>query len=320
VSAPEETAENAPCAATPPSSRDRSTHSRAETRVVSPAAALALAGINLLWGGSLVAAKYALTAFGPFTLTAMRFFPASLLLLAAARAGGHRLTVRRADWPALFLLGSVSIALTYGVFYIGADRTSATDASLLFACEPILIALFAGLFLRERLTLRQWNGLLLGVLGIWLIAGQALGNRIALLALCFETAASVLAKRLASAYPGLVIVSWQMLIGSSLLLPVAGWELAHRSATLSWQALGGWLYLSLLCSALCYGIWYHFLTRFPVSAMGVFILLQPVVGPLYGRLFLGESLRPGSALGGALVLLGIALTTLARKPSSPVPP
>ena len=55
-------------------------------------------------------------------------------------------------------------------------RTSANDASLLFACEPLLIALMAFLFLRERLRRVQWAGLLLGLVGIRLIAGGGIGQ------------------------------------------------------------------------------------------------------------------------------------------------
>src|SRR5262249_18627772 len=55
-----------------------------------PSAVLQLAGINLLWGASSVAGKTALDAFGPFTLTALRFLPAGLLLLALTARGGSR--------------------------------------------------------------------------------------------------------------------------------------------------------------------------------------------------------------------------------------
>ncbi len=264
--------------------------------------------INLLWGASSVAAKYSLDAFGPFTLAALRFLPAGLLL-ALMSAGPKRQPIRRADWPAFLFLGAVGVALTYSLFYAGVSRTTATDSSLLFACEPILIALFARLFLRERLQMRQCSGLLVGLLGIWLIAGQALGNQIALLALCFETTTSVVGKRLTMTYAGLRVVAIQMLIGFLCLLPFAGWEVAHRPPHVTGTALGALLYLVLICSALCYGIWYHLMSRFPISKMGAFILLQPMIGPVYGWLLRGETLRPGSALGGALVILGIFLTS-----------
>jgi drug/metabolite transporter (DMT)-like permease len=50
--------------------------------------------------------------------------------------------------------------------------------------------------------------------------------------------------------------------------------------------------------------------RYPISVLGAFILVQPLVGPLYGWLLRGEVLSWRSAAGGALVIGGIALTSL----------
>ncbi len=282
----------------------------APSAALSPGALAQLVGINVLWGASSVAAKAGLAVFGPFTLTALRFLPAGLLLLALARASGPLPRIRREDRTAFLALSLFGIVLSYGIQYAGIQRTTASDASLLVACEPILIALFARVFLKERLNTRQWGGMLLGLAGIWLIAGQAVGNRIALLGLLFESSVSVLAKRLSGRYPGLFVVAVEMLTGALMLAPLAIAECWRAAPVVTPAGVGGLLYLSLICSALCYGVWYRLLPRFPVSVLGVSILFQPLLGPFYGWLFRGEILRPVSALGGALVLVGIALTTL----------
>lgn len=309
MSAPQETGD-APIAAEA-AALASSVASRAVGRTFSIGAILQLAGINLLWAASSVAAKSGLESFGPFTLSALRFFPAGLALLALAGRGRPRPRLQREDWPAFGFLGGVGIALTYGLFNFGLNHTTATDSSVLFACEPILIALFARLFLHEALTLRQWTGMVIGLVGIWLIAGQAFGNLIVLLAVCAESTTGVVAKRLTGTYPGLMVVGVQMLLGSLLLFPLAGWELLSAPHPLTWAGIGGWLYLSVVCSMLCFGVWYHLLGRFPISAMGVFILTQPMFGPIYGWALRGETLKPVGAVGCALVIFGIALTTLA---------
>ncbi len=274
--------------------------------------ALQLAGINVLWGASSVAAKYSLTAMGPFTLTILRFLPAGLLILFISRRQGGRTQICKGDGFSFFLMGLVGIALTYAVFYMGMQRTTATDSSLIFACEPLLIALCARIFLKERLRTRQWAGMSVGLAGIWLIAGQAVGNQIALLALCLESTTTIIGKRLTMRYPGLFVAGIEMVIGALLLLPFALLEMYRTPIHLTWQAIAGLLYLSLICSALCYGVWYHLLFRFPVSAMGVFILVQPMTGPFYGWLLRGESLKAGSAIGGLMVMIGIALTVISK--------
>lgn len=278
-----------------------------------------MVGINLLWGGSAVSARYALDVFGPFTLAALRFLPAGLLLFLVMPGEMRRTRILPQDRLPLVMLGLIGVGVTYSVFYYGLRSTTAIDASLLFACEPILIALVAGIWLHERLTLRQWGGMLLGLAGIWLIAGRAAGNWIALLGLCCESATSVLAKRLANRYPGLLVVAYEMLIGALLLLPFAAAEAARKPIHGSVAGVAGLIYLSLICSALCYGIWYHSLSRYPVSVMGAFILIQPLMGPLYGWLLRGEEMKPGSLIGALLVLLGVTLTTLIGRSKAVVP-
>ena len=276
-------------------------------------AIVSLVIINILWGASSSATKYGLAAFGPCSLAVLRFLPSALLLFALCRRQRLIVPIRPPDRLPLFILGFVGIALTYSVLYYGMARASANDASLLFACEPLLIALMAFLFLRERLRRVQWAGLLLGLVGIRLIAGSGLGNWIALLGLSFECSTSVIGKRLTGRYAGLLVVAWELLIGSLLLLPFALREIAQHPPLITRSALLGAVYLALICTALCYGVWYRLMERFPISQMSVFILIQPLCGPLWGWLLRGEGLRPQSAFGGALVIAGIALTTLIRR-------
>ena len=283
------------------------------SQALTPTALGLLVFINVLWGASTSATKYGLAVFGPSTLALLRFLPSGLLLYALCRRQHIAVPIRRPDRLPLFLLALIGITLTYSVLYIGIARTTATDASLLFACEPLLIALMATLFLGERLRVVQWIGLLVGIVGIRLIAGNGLGNWIALLALAFECSMSVIAKRLTGRYPGLLVVAWELMLGGLFLLPLSLWEIAHHLPTVTVPALLGLAYLTLVCTTLCYGIWYWLLERFPISAMGVFILVQPLSGPLFGWLLRGESLRASSAFGGALVIAGIILTTLIRK-------
>ena len=289
-----------------------------ESRTVLPLRVVAaLAFCNVLWAASSVGSKYALLSFAPMTLTVLRFLPAGLLLLLLVRMQGKLPKIQREDKPYFFALGLIGIALTYAVFYTGLKQTSASNASLLIAFEVILVALCARIFLGERLNRSQWFGMLLGLCGIYVIAGNAWGDWIVLLGLCLESTVSVLAKRLTSRYPGLFVVAVEFLIGSVLLLPFAVWEWQTHPPVVTTEAIAGWIYLSLGCSAFCYGLWYRLLERYPVSAMGVILLVQPMLGPFFGWLLRHERLTQNSLMGGALVVVGILITTWRKRTSNP---
>ena len=290
-----------------------------------------LIAINVLWAGSSAPAKIALGSpgdpgrAGPFTLAFARFAVAATLFLALLAVRRQPVRIHRADAPRLGLAGVLGISVTYGLFYHGVRASTATESSLLFAAEPVLIALLARILLQEMLVPAQAWGMAIGFAGVYLIAVQGLVPRLSLVVLgnlmiggsiAIEAYASILGKELTRRYPGMVIVAAEMLVGSAVLLPFAVAEIAmHGLPALTPALVGSVAYLALVCSFLCYGVWFLLLPRLDVSTMAGFLFVQPVVGPLYAYLLLSE--RPGwwSVGGGALVMAGIWLVAV-RGPRS----
>lgn len=293
---------------------------RADHLRASHAAILVVACI--LWAGSAVAAKVCLAdaghtagRMGPFTLAAIRFGVAGLVLCGFQVAQGHSLRVHRADLGRFIAIGVFGIGVTYAVFYGGMRYTSATETTLLVASEPILITIMARLALGERCAPAKAWGLALGLSGVYVVVfqgwrpqmtGTVMGNAVVLLAMVFEAGASVVGKGLSARYRGLTIAGLEMVIGAGVLLPGAIRELsASGNSHLSARALGGVAYLTLVCSLLCYGAWYSLLPRLRLSTMAAFLFIQPIFGPVLGWALLGE--RPGAwtFAGGVLTLVGI---------------
>jgi len=291
--------------------------------------ALLLAAVNLLWSGSAVAVLTAVGEggwqagkVGPFTLAAARFAPAALLFCLVQRARRESVRIAPADRRSFLLLGGVGLALVYALFYWGIRSTTATEATLLVAAEPVLIALIARLWLGERMRFRQAAGMAAAFLGVYFIvaqgpvlrlSGSVVANATIVLALACEAWGSVLGKRLTGRYAGLSVVLWQMAIGAMLLTPLAAWEfVAHPPGNLGaaeWGAIG---YVVVVCSFLCYGVWFSLLKRCPVSSMGGFLFLQPVFGPFIAWAVRGEAVGLWTVLGGGLVVAAVYLVAVRR--------
>lgn len=300
-------------------------HRQAQPIRASLGVAAILVFINVLWAASAAAAKLAMggsagyppTGIGPFALAFFRFAPASVLLWAFARIRGETYSIRREDRLSFVLVGLTGITLAYAVFYGGMRLTTATETTLLIAGEPVLLALMAWALLHERIDRRQRAGLAVGFLGVYIVVvqglaprsgGNVLGNAIVALSLCFECYSGIIGKRLTRSYPGLTIGSIQMAVGSALLIPLAALELAaHPHLRVGPAALGGIVYLSLFCSAVCYGTWYVVMERHPLSSMAPFLFVQPVMAPVFGYWLQGERLHIWTAIGAAFVMLGVWL-------------
>ena len=124
----------------------------------------------LLWSTGFIAAKYGLPHAPPFTFLLLRFLLVTLLMLALALA-------TRAPWPRTrseYAHVSVAALLVHGLYlggvFVALDGgMPAGTSAMLVGMQPILTVFLAWLWLQERVGPRQWAGLVLGLIGVWLV-------------------------------------------------------------------------------------------------------------------------------------------------------
>jgi drug/metabolite transporter (DMT)-like permease len=276
-------------------------------------AALALAGA--LWGVSFLFGKWALEELGPAHVTLLRFSLASAALLPYALLKG--VWPGRRDLPLFLLVGFLTVPATFLVQFWGLSLTGATVAAMIVGCGPPIVALFASLFLGERLGKTGWSAVGASTLGVALaVAGPGVsndwrGDALVLLSLLAVVGWVLLGKRLGDGYPAVPATAWILTFGTLTLAPVALlWEGVPRLdlTLLGWASV---LVLGLGCSAATYALWNWGVARVPASRAGVFLNLEPLVGALLGVVVLGEEWGPGTVVGGALII-GAALVVSRR--------
>jgi drug/metabolite transporter (DMT)-like permease len=275
--------------------------------------ALALAGA--LWGVSFLFGKWALEELGPAHVTLLRFSLASAALLPYALLKG--VWPGRRDLPLFLLVGFLTVPATFLVQFWGLSLTGATVAALIVGSGPPIVALFASLFLGERLGKTGWSAVGASTLGVALavarpgVSNDWLGDALVLLSLLAVVGWVLLGKRLGDGYPAVPATAWILTFGTLTLAPVALlWEGVPRLdlTLLGWASV---LVLGLGCSAATYALWNWGVARVPASRAGVFLNLEPLVGALLGILVLGEAWGPATIVGGALIV-GAALVVSHR--------
>lgn len=287
--------------------------------------------INLLWGGSSLAAKVALHSIPPMTLAFARFSLAAVLMYLTATALKVNLRVARRDWGRFWAMGALGLALTYVLVYAGIRRTTATDSSLIIAAEPVFLAILSRVFLREPMPRAKVGGIAAGLAGVLLLvtdgrlprafSGMLAGDALIALGLIFEAGASIVGKGLVARYPTLSVMTYQMIVGSIALAPFAFSELAtptESGLVLPPAALLSLFYLVVPCTVFAFTAWFTLLDKRAPGELSVFLFLQPVVGAVLGAVFLHEKFTAFTVTGAALVLL--ALTLINRRPSAAPPP
>jgi len=172
------------------------------------------------WASAFAGIRAALRELEPGHLVLLRFLVASSALFVIAFFKKLPPPAPR-DLPRFFLLGALGVAGYHTALTYGEVSVSAGSAGLLIATSPIFIALFARLFLNERLSAAAWAGMGLAFLGAFLIAlGEGGGVRLepgAALVLSAAVSGSlyfVLQKPLFARYPAASVTVYTMILGT----------------------------------------------------------------------------------------------------------
>lgn len=290
-------------------------------------AAAALVLVMVIWGGSIPVTKAAVNDVPPVLLAFLRFVLASVLLMPLVLARrSPRGTADAIGWPMAFVLGATGILVYYLGYNVGLLHTSASSAALLQSAVPAITAVLAWFLLRERLSLHGALGTALSIAGVLVIlfATEAdasaprpwLGNALVAGAIVSWSLYTIAAKRVANA-DALTVTFRTAIAGVVLLLPAIAIEYA-LGARPRWTpgGLAAIAYLGAISSALAYGLYGLALRVLGAGQVSTYLNLMPIVAVTAAALFLGERIGMWTVIGGAIVLAGIALTTLAPAASA----
>ena len=277
-------------------------------RGMRPADALRLATLAALWGGSFLFLRIAAPGLGPMFLTELRLVIAAAALLTWAWMTGGR--VRFAGrWKPYLVIGAINSAAPFALFAYAAVHLPASYSAVLNATSPVFGAVFAALWLNERLTLRRVGGALAGVVGVALLVGfgpVVVDANVVLAALaatggaCCYALGAVYARRKAAGMEPFAVAAGSQVGAAFILAPgLAAWPGAESFGP---GIVASVLTLALVCTALAYLIYFRLIANVgPARALTVTLLI-PVFGVLFGVVFLGESLTPTMLAGAALVI------------------
>ncbi|KAA1424708.1 DMT family transporter [Mumia zhuanghuii] len=210
--------------------------------------------------------------------------------------------------------GGYNIALNAGERHIDAGT-----ASMLVQLGPIIIAVIAGLFLGEGFPRTLMIGLAIAFSGVTLIAlgGEGSGNELVGVVLCVLAAvlyaAGVLMQKPVMGTVSPLMVTWLgCVIGVVVCLPFVG-QLVEETRDASTGAILGVAYLGLFPTALAFTTWAYALRRVGAGPASATTYAAPATAILLSWLFLDEVPTALGFAGGALCLLGVAVTRMRRR-------
>jgi len=277
---------------------------------------LAAVGFTVLaWASAFVGIRAVGASYGPGALALGR-------LLVGVVALGVMLLVSRRRWVAptlrewgFLVLCGVAWFAVYNVALNDAEtRVDAGTTAMLVNVGPVLIALFAGLLLGEGFPRWLIIGALVAFSGAVLVGAATADGTADLLGvlLCLAAAVTyaigVLAQKpVLRRLPGLQVTFTACAIGAVACLPFTP-SLVETVATAPVEATLGVAYLGLVPTALAFSTWAYALARMDAGRLGVSTYVVPPITVAMSALLLGEFPAWLAILGGAVCLVGVALT------------
>ena len=269
-----------------------------------------------LWGASFLFMRLGAHEFGPIALAAVRVGLASVMLIPLLASRGQ-LADLRTHWKGLLIVGALNSAIPFALFSFAALSITAGLSSIVNATTPLWTAVVAFVWLRQGLTPLRVLGLVIGFAGVAFLAwdkasfkpGADHSGFWAVLAcaaatFCYGVAANATKRYLSGVAPLSVATGSQFAAALLLALPAAWLWPAAMPGAVAW---GSALALAALCTALAYILYFRLMSRVgPTNAVSVTFLI-PLFAILWGALFLSEAITAQMVMGGAIVLVGIAL-------------
>jgi drug/metabolite transporter (DMT)-like permease len=284
---------------------------------------LVLLGTLLLWSGNWIVARAVRDEIAPGIATVGRLLIVLAILLPfTLQTLKQKLQLLNTkDWKVLWALGFTGGGLHLALQWLGLHYTTATSGILYLSTSPIFILLMAAPLAAERIGARQWAGVLISFSGVATIATKGefgllafnIGDLMALGSMMMWAGYTVFLRVRRDPLSTAELIVVVCALGLVFMTPWLAWEIVfNRKIDLSVEGALGVLYSAIGSMLLAYAGWSYVVTRLGAARAGVTMHLMPVMGVLLAAIFLGEYPLWYHFAGMAMILAGVALSSVRR--------
>ncbi|MBT3660977.1 MAG: DMT family transporter [Rhodospirillaceae bacterium] len=273
------------------------------------------AAFVLLWSSGFIVAKIGLGHADTLTFLGLRYGVVTLLMAGVAFA-------MRAPWPKswrevghIVVAGAMLQALYFSSVWLAMGLGVGAGVAALIVCmQPILTAAVVGPLLGERVTRRQWLGLILGFAGVGLVVARKLalglgsieGMAWAFVGLVAITFGTIYQKKYCAEMDSRSGSAIQFLVAAVLISPLA---LIFEDGDIHWTPafVAALAYIAVFLSLVSMILLTIMIRRGAVSRMTSMFFLVPPIATLLGYLILDEPVGVMALAGMAVAVIGVAL-------------
>ncbi len=278
----------------------------------------AILGAVFLWGSSFCAMRIVLEDLNPMGVLFCRYFIAFICLIPISKKIIPK-TIYKGDWKILISMALFQPCL-YFLFESNAlTYTTSSQAGIISACLPLMVAFAARIFLFETLRIKTIIGLVLSIIGMIFLtvfqssqpqaSNPALGNMLEVGAMASACAYMILIKQLSSRYSAWTLTGFQVTAGVIFFLPGIMDVLSANPEIWQFKLIGLLTFLGAGVSLTAFALYNWGISKTDASTASIFINLIPVTAIFLGWIVLGETLNKAQSIAAAVVISGVFLSS-----------
>ena len=301
------------------------------SRPSTAAVATALLLVYVVWGSTYLGIAVMIETLPPLLAAGVRYAVAGLLMIGAlaahARFRRRQAPVERptaAHWRSAFIIGSLLLLGGNGGVVLAELFIPSGIAAVLVATVPIWLAVFDAILTRRRPSGLVIGGLVAGVVGVAVLLApmqgiddlDPLGIALVIGATISWAAGSLYARRAPLPRSQLLGTGLEMLAGGVVLV-AAGSLLGEIGRTnvdsFSIRSLVALAYLTLVGSIVGFTAYTWLLANVPVSTVGTYAYVNPIVAVALGAILLSEPITPRTLIA-TVIILGAVVAMVSGRP------
>jgi drug/metabolite transporter (DMT)-like permease len=277
----------------------------------------AIIAAAVLWGGSIVAQKLALSGFSAVEASVLRDIGGLAILLATWWwQEGTLAKLTKADVRLLGLLG-LGVLGNHLFIMMGLKYVNGAVGGVIIGSSPVVTALLSAMLIQDVPLRAVWAGGLLSFAGVGLVsvagfqaAGDQplLGSLLVFLGVVSWALYSIGSRQLMERHSALTVNWATLLVATVLQVPLLWVDRKMLDAGLGSVSLADWMalgYLVLFATAIAQQAWLYGVKGIGPSRASVFGNLTPVAAVVLSAVLLIESVGTSEILGIALILAGV---------------
>jgi drug/metabolite transporter (DMT)-like permease len=277
----------------------------------------------VLWSFSFVWVKEVYVAYGPLTTVFFRLIIASILMFAYAKISRKLMIVEKQDWKTFLLLALFEPFLYFMGESYGLKYVSSTVGAIIVATIPLFSPLAASSFHGEKLSVRNFIGIIISFAGVSVVVfdssfnltASPLGIALEFLAVASAIAYTVVLKDLAKKYNPTSIITYQNLIGIFYFLPFWLVFESYDLIQIPFHAAAfiAIVKLAVFASCIAFILYAFSVKNLGINGANIFINIIPVFTAIFAWYILDESLTIRKMIGITVVITGLFIAQVKMK-------